>query len=64
MFKAESLRRDEILRGIQIYKDFPELDVTVFAIQTSKLPDYKMYNKISNIQPEQLSSTAQPMEEF
>ncbi len=54
-FKAESLKREEILRGIQIYKDFPEVDVSVFAIQTSKLPDYNMYKKISNMQPEQLN---------
>ena len=54
-FRPESLRREEILRGIQIYKDFPELDVTVFSIQNSKLPDYKMYKKIQNMQPEDLS---------
>ena len=53
-FKTESLRREEILRGIQIYKEFPELDVTVFSIMTSKLPDYNMYKKITNMQPEQL----------
>ena len=54
-FRVEALRREEILRGIQIYKDFPELDVTVFAIQNSKLPDFNMYKKISNIQPDQLN---------
>ena len=54
-FRVESLRRDEILRGIQIYKDFPEIDVSVFAIKTSKLPDYNMYKKISNMQPENLN---------
>ena len=56
-FRAETLKRDEILRGIQIYKDFPELDVSVFAIKTSKLPDYNMYKKISNMQPEELNSS-------
>ena len=55
LFKAESLRRDEILRGIQIYKDFPEIDVSVFAITSSKLPDYNMYKKISNMQPDELN---------
>ena len=59
MFKAESLRRDEILRGIQIYKDFPEIDVSVFAITSSKLPDYNMYKKISNMQPEELNPAEQ-----
>lgn len=54
-FRAESLRREEILRGIQIYKDFPEIDVSVFSIQSSKLPDYKMYKKIQNMQPDELN---------
>ena len=67
-FRPESLRREEILRGIQIYKDFPEIDVSVFSIQSSKLPDYKMYKKIQNMQPEELSnqnlSVSQVQEEF
>ena len=54
-FRVEAVRREELLRGIQIYKDFPELDVTVFSIQNSKLPDFNMYKKISNMQPDQLN---------
>ena len=59
-FRAESLRREEILRGIQIYKDFPEIDVSVFSVQSSKLPDYNMYKKIQNMQPDELSLQALP----
>ena len=55
-FRTESLKREEILRGIQIYKDFPEVDVSVFAITSSKLPDYNMYKKISNMQPDELNT--------
>ena len=66
-FRVEALRREEILRGIQIYKDFPELDVTVFSIQNSKLPDFNMYKKIANMQPDQLNpsygSDIQPAEQ-
>lgn len=51
-FRTEALRREEILRGIQIYKDFPELDVTVFSIQNSKLPDFNMYKRITSQQPD------------
>ena len=58
-FRAESLRREEILKGIQIYKDFPEIDVSVFSIQNTKLPDYKMYRKIQSMQPEELSLAAE-----
>ncbi len=57
-FRVESLKREEILRGIQIYKDYPEIDVSTFAIVNSKLPDYNMYKKISNMQPEQLNPSA------
>ena len=67
-FRAESLRREEILRGIQIYKDFPELDVTVFSIQDSKLPDFKMYNKLTSQQLEmehvEQTSSAMQVEEL
>ena len=59
-FRVESLRREEILRGIQIYKDFPEIDVSVFSIQTSKLPDYNMYKKILNMQPDELNPSYRP----
>ena len=63
-FRIESLRREELLRGIQIYKDFPELDVSVFSIQSSKLPDYNMYRKISNMQPDTLAAQAIVPEEI
>ena len=53
--KPEAIKRDELLRGIQIYKDFPEIDVSVFAIETSKLPDYNMYKKIANMEPAELN---------
>ena len=63
-FRVESLRREEILRGIQIYKDFPEIDVSVFSIQSSKLPDYNMYKKIQNMQPDELTmQTMTPVQE-
>ena len=61
-FRVESLRREEILRGIQIYKDFPEIDVSIFSIQNSKLPDYNMYKKITDLQPDQLSVEASVQE--
>ena len=55
-FHPEALKREELLRGIQIYNDFPEVDVIVFSLQASKLPDYKMYKKIQNMQPDELDS--------
>lgn len=45
-FRPESLRREEILKGVRIYQEFPEIDVSVFTLTKSKLPDYVMYKKI------------------
>ncbi len=50
-FRAESLRREEILKGIHIYKEFPEIDVLVFALSESKLPDYAMYKRLQESVP-------------
>lgn len=46
MFRSESIRRDDILRSIQIYKEFPEIDITAFSVLNTKLPDYVLYTKI------------------
>jgi len=45
-FRPESVRRDDLLRNIMIYKEFPEIDLTVFAVTNSKIPDYNMYSKL------------------
>ena len=45
-FRPESLRREEILKGVRIYQEFPEIDVSVFTLTQSKLPDYIIYKKI------------------
>lgn len=47
-FRAESVRREDILRSIQIYNDYPELDITAFAITEAKIPDFKLYSRLQN----------------
>lgn len=37
-FSPESVRRDDLLRSIKIYKEFPEIDLSVFAVTKYKLP--------------------------
>lgn len=44
-FNPQSLKRDELISAIASYKDFPEIDVTVFALTDFKLPNYNLYNK-------------------
>lgn len=45
-FRVESVRRDDLLRYIQLYEDCPEVDVTILALKSSKLPDYELYKKL------------------
>jgi len=59
-FRPESLRREEILKGIRIYKEFPEIDVSNFALTQVKLPDYSMYKKIQELVPLDLQSHILP----
>lgn len=47
-YKIESIRRDDILRAININSDYPEIELTVFAITDSKVPDFKLYEKLQN----------------
>ncbi|MBR1638701.1 MAG: hypothetical protein IJ688_04885 [Treponema sp.] len=45
-FRPESVRREDLLRNIRIYEEFPELELSVFALTDSKIPDYELYRKI------------------
>lgn len=47
-FTVESMRKDEILRNVQIYKEFPSVEVYSLSIEKSKIPDFQLYNKIQN----------------
>lgn len=47
-FRPESVRRDDLLKSIKIYKEFPEVDVTVLAVTSSKIPDFSLYKKLQN----------------
>lgn len=46
-YRPESLRRDDFFRSVMIYKEFPELELSVFAVKESVIPDF---NKISQNQ--------------
>ena len=48
-FNPQSVKRDEIISAIASYKDFPEIDVTIFALTDFKLPNYNLYNKQKNM---------------
>lgn len=47
-FMPESVRRDELLRSIKIYQEYPEIDMTVFAVTKSKLPNSRTVDFVKN----------------
>ena len=44
-FRPESVRRDDLLRSIQIYNEYPEVELSTFALVSSKIPDFTLYRK-------------------
>lgn len=58
-FRPESVRRDDLLKSIKIYKDFPEVDVSVLAVTASNLPDYQLYKRLQT----QFLNDIKPLEE-
>lgn len=47
-YRIESVRRDDILRAINLNREYPEIELTIFAITDSKVPDFKLYEKLQN----------------
>lgn len=47
-FQVESIRRDDLTRAIRIYLECPEVELSLFAITSSKLPDYDLYKKVKS----------------
>ena len=43
---VESYRRDEIVSAIKVYNEIPEVDIYQLALVSSKVPDYKLYDKM------------------
>lgn len=47
-FKPEYIKRDELIKNINSYKEFPELDIVIISLTDYKLPNYPLYNKLQN----------------
>lgn len=44
-FRPEAVRREELIKNTQSYKEFPEIELFVFALTDCKIPDYSLYQK-------------------
>lgn len=47
-FRVESVRRDDIMRAIQIYREFPEVELSSLSVLSSKIPDFSLYKQLQN----------------
>lgn len=45
-FRIESVRRDDLIKAIHFYTDYPEIELFGFGIIDSKLPDFNLYNEV------------------
>lgn len=45
-FSVESIRRDDLTKALRIYQECPEVQLSLFAITSSKVPDYDLYKKV------------------
>lgn len=63
-FNLEKIRRDDIIRAIQTYKEYPELELSTFAMVESKVPDYNLYRRLQyqniNTKPDPISLPVEP----
>lgn len=47
-FRLESVRRDDLLKSIQIYKENKFVDLLNFSLVSSKVPDFELYDKLKS----------------
>lgn len=45
-FNLEKVRRDDVIRAVQFYKEYPEIELTAFAMTASKVPDFTLFSKL------------------
>lgn len=47
-FRPENIRREDLIRAIQSYKEYPELEIITLALTSYEMPDINLYNQIRN----------------
>lgn len=66
-FNLEKIRRDDVIRAVQTYKEYPEIELSTFALVESKVPDYNLYRRLQyqgiNSKPDVSSITNDNMQE-
>lgn len=47
-YRVESIRREDITKASQLYRDYPEIEIYGFSVSESKVPDFKLYKQLQN----------------
>lgn len=47
-FHPENVRREDLIRSIQSYKEYPELEIITISLTSYEMPDITLYNQIRN----------------
>ena len=47
-FRPENVRREDLIRAIQSYKEYPELEIITVSLTSYEMPDISLYNQIRN----------------
>ncbi len=47
-FHPENVRREDLIRAIQSYKEYPELEIITVSLTSCEMPDISLYNQIRN----------------
>lgn len=47
-FRPESVRREDITRDMNLYEEYPNIDLSVFALTECVFPDYRLYKQLQN----------------
>ena len=48
-FRPETVRRDDLIRNVQPYKEYPEVEVVTIALTSYKFPDYELYSQVKQL---------------
>lgn len=45
-FRPENVRRDDLIRSVQPYKEYPDVEIITIALTSSEFADYELYNQL------------------
>jgi len=47
-FHPESVRREDLIKSLQLYKEYPQVQILTFALNSYKIPDLRLYKQLQS----------------